>query len=276
MSALHCSTPRPRVARATPAERAMAAAAAMVDPIGLDELIALAELQTRVDRKYFVPAEVFRRMIAELAGELRVLDIDGRRTSATSRSTSTPRPGHLPGAPAAPPAAVQGPHPDLHRQRADHVRGQAHRSARRDRQAARAAPGRAPRRAHRRGPGPPAQHAVPGLPPGPAGRDAADAGHHLPAHHVRLPHRRGAADLRRRVVCRDPSTRSTTPAPTCWWRASPAGRRQRRRPDAARPGRAPGLGEQVLRRRRRTAPRTALQPLAPDPAALLRAAPAAA
>ncbi|HYV77409.1 MAG TPA: hypothetical protein VE979_04735 [Streptosporangiaceae bacterium] len=36
----------------------------------------LAELQTRVDRKYFVPADVFRGMIAELAGELRVLDID--------------------------------------------------------------------------------------------------------------------------------------------------------------------------------------------------------
>ena len=33
-----------------------------------------------MDRKYFVPADVFRRMIAELAGELRVLDIDGRRT----------------------------------------------------------------------------------------------------------------------------------------------------------------------------------------------------
>ena len=27
--------------------------------------MALAELQTRVDRKYFVPADVFRRMIAE-------------------------------------------------------------------------------------------------------------------------------------------------------------------------------------------------------------------
>ncbi len=40
----------------------------------------LAELQTRVDRKYFVPADVFRRMIAELAGEMRVLDIDGKRT----------------------------------------------------------------------------------------------------------------------------------------------------------------------------------------------------
>ena len=45
---------------ATPAERAVAAAAAVVEPIGLDELIELAELQTRVDRKYFVPADVFR------------------------------------------------------------------------------------------------------------------------------------------------------------------------------------------------------------------------
>jgi hypothetical protein len=52
----------------------------VVDPIGLDELMGLAELQTRVDRKYFVPAGVFRRLIDELAGELRVLDIDGRRT----------------------------------------------------------------------------------------------------------------------------------------------------------------------------------------------------
>src|SRR6185312_8918761 len=65
---------------ATAAERAVGAAAAVVEPIGLDELMALAELQTRVDRKYFVPADVFRRMIGELAGELRVLDIDGLRT----------------------------------------------------------------------------------------------------------------------------------------------------------------------------------------------------
>ena len=65
---------------ATPAEQAVAAAASMVEPIGLDELMELAELQTRVDRKYFVPAEVFRRSIGELADELRVLDIEGRRT----------------------------------------------------------------------------------------------------------------------------------------------------------------------------------------------------
>ena len=52
----------------------------MVEPIGLAELIALAELQTRVDRKYFVPAEVFQRLISELGGELRVLDMEGRRS----------------------------------------------------------------------------------------------------------------------------------------------------------------------------------------------------
>ena len=63
-----------------PADRAVAEAATMVDPIGLKELMDLAELQTRVDRKYFVPAAVFRKLIAELRGELRVLEIDGRRT----------------------------------------------------------------------------------------------------------------------------------------------------------------------------------------------------
>jgi hypothetical protein len=64
----------------TSAERAVAAAAAMVDPIDLAELNALAELQTRVDRKYFVPAELFQRLIAELADEMQVLEMDGRRT----------------------------------------------------------------------------------------------------------------------------------------------------------------------------------------------------
>jgi hypothetical protein len=64
----------------TPAERAVAAAAAMVAPIGLKELNALAELQTRVDRKYFVPAELFHQLIARLVDEMQVLEIDGRRT----------------------------------------------------------------------------------------------------------------------------------------------------------------------------------------------------
>jgi hypothetical protein len=66
--------------RVTPAERAVTDAAAMVASIGLDELMELAELQTRVDRKYFVPAAIFHRMIAELAPQMRVLEIDGRRT----------------------------------------------------------------------------------------------------------------------------------------------------------------------------------------------------
>ena len=64
----------------SPAEQAVAAAAEMVDPIGLDELMKLAELQTRVDRKYFVAADVFGRLIGELADGLRVLDIDGLRS----------------------------------------------------------------------------------------------------------------------------------------------------------------------------------------------------
>ena len=38
-------------AAASRAEQAVAAAAALVDPIGLDELMELDELQTRVDRK---------------------------------------------------------------------------------------------------------------------------------------------------------------------------------------------------------------------------------
>jgi hypothetical protein len=64
----------------TPAERAVRAAASTVDPIGLSALMELAELQTRVDRKYFVPADAFRRLIDELGDELLVLDIDGLRS----------------------------------------------------------------------------------------------------------------------------------------------------------------------------------------------------
>jgi VTC domain len=63
-----------------PAGRAVAAAALMVEPIGLTALNELAELQTRVDRKYFVPADVFHQLIAALADQLRVLDIDALRS----------------------------------------------------------------------------------------------------------------------------------------------------------------------------------------------------
>ena len=70
----------PEQAHSVPAERAVAAAAAGVKGLSLDELNDLAELQTRVDRKYFVPADVFRRLIAELGDEMKVLHIDGRRS----------------------------------------------------------------------------------------------------------------------------------------------------------------------------------------------------
>jgi hypothetical protein len=65
---------------ASPAGLAVAEAARAVQPIGLAELTDLAELQTRVDRKYFVPADVFGRLVGDLAGQLRVLEIGGRRT----------------------------------------------------------------------------------------------------------------------------------------------------------------------------------------------------
>jgi hypothetical protein len=80
VDAAHAAPAAAAVTGGSPAERAVAAAAAGVDPIGLAELMELAELQTRVDRKYFVPADVFRRLIAELTGELRVLDMDGVRS----------------------------------------------------------------------------------------------------------------------------------------------------------------------------------------------------
>jgi hypothetical protein len=79
LTAIPSTSRVPRVVGSS-AERAVAAGAAMVEPIGLEELNALAELQTRVDRKYFVPAEAFRQMIRELSDELQVLEIDGRRT----------------------------------------------------------------------------------------------------------------------------------------------------------------------------------------------------
>src|SRR5687767_5512097 len=78
--ALYPAPPAAPAVRVSAAEQAVTQAAAMVAPIGLTELMGLAELQTRVDRKYFVPAPVFRQMIAQLANQMRVLEIDGRRT----------------------------------------------------------------------------------------------------------------------------------------------------------------------------------------------------
>ena len=49
-------------------------------PVGLAELVERAALQTRVDRKYVVPAEALPQLVEQLAPHARVLDIDGRRT----------------------------------------------------------------------------------------------------------------------------------------------------------------------------------------------------
>lgn len=48
-------------------------------PIGLAELDRRAALQTRVDRKYLVPAGTVQRLLGEFGCGLRVLDIGGRR-----------------------------------------------------------------------------------------------------------------------------------------------------------------------------------------------------
>ncbi|NQX25941.1 polyphosphate polymerase domain-containing protein [Microbacteriaceae bacterium VKM Ac-2854] len=49
--------------------------------ISLDELIEKAALQTRVDRKYIVPAEGLEAVLADLDPGTRVLEIDGQRHS---------------------------------------------------------------------------------------------------------------------------------------------------------------------------------------------------
>ena len=143
-----------------------------------------------MDRKYFVPADVFRRMIAELAGELRVLDMDGKRTFGYE--------------------SVYFDTPDLSTYRA-HVQRRRLRFKARTRTytdsglcmfevkltgaRGETVKERVPHPEQYRAEltedalDPPAHHAVPGLPPGPAGGAAADPGDHLPAHDLRVAHR---------------------------------------------------------------------------------------
>jgi hypothetical protein len=52
---------------------------ALLPPVPLAELDAQAALLTRRDRKYLVPMVVVERLVAELADQVRVLEIDGRR-----------------------------------------------------------------------------------------------------------------------------------------------------------------------------------------------------
>lgn len=48
-------------------------------PVDLDEVVRLAALQVRLDRKYLVPADEVPGLVEELAGGYRALDIGGRR-----------------------------------------------------------------------------------------------------------------------------------------------------------------------------------------------------
>ncbi|MEU4236159.1 VTC domain-containing protein [Actinoplanes sp. NPDC026619] len=60
--------------------------------IGLDELVERAELLTRIDRKYLLPAAALPAILAGLPGDARVLEIDGGRTFAyRSQYFDTPR-----------------------------------------------------------------------------------------------------------------------------------------------------------------------------------------
>ncbi|MCC3765915.1 polyphosphate polymerase domain-containing protein [Glycomyces sp. TRM65418] len=51
-------------------------------PVGLGELLAVAELQTRVDRKYLVSQEELAALAKDMGGELAVLEIQGVRRFA--------------------------------------------------------------------------------------------------------------------------------------------------------------------------------------------------
>jgi hypothetical protein len=74
------ATTGPALPDGGPGQDAVRAAGALIDPIGLPDLLGLAELQTRVDRKYFVPAAAFTTFAGLMAADLRVLDIEGRRS----------------------------------------------------------------------------------------------------------------------------------------------------------------------------------------------------
>lgn len=65
--------------RPAPAEHVVRLAVDDMTPVGLDAVTQRAELLTRVDRKYFVPATLFSELAGQLAGEYGVLDIGGLR-----------------------------------------------------------------------------------------------------------------------------------------------------------------------------------------------------
>lgn len=82
---LHWSAPPPataavaRLGAGAANEWAVHEATDRAPAMTLDELLATAELLSRFDRKYFVPAETFRVFAAKLHDDFRVLDIHGLR-----------------------------------------------------------------------------------------------------------------------------------------------------------------------------------------------------
>lgn len=53
-----------------------------MDPVTLDEVMRLADLQVRLDRKYLVPVHLANQLLNEFAGSLKALEIESRRAFA--------------------------------------------------------------------------------------------------------------------------------------------------------------------------------------------------
>jgi VTC domain len=233
----------------------------------------LAELQTRVDRKYFVPADVFRQLIAKLADQLRVLDIDALRSFDYE--------------------SVYFDTPELSTYRAHLQRRRLRFKARtrtyldsgltmfevkltgaRGETVKRRVPHPIEHRteltdealAHLAGTLCAAYHQD--VPPGM--RPTLVTAYSRTTFASRTGEMRLTCDTG--LVCRDQHHEVRDSGTHVLVEQVGNRGRQHRRPDAAQSGRATDLGEQVRRRRRRPAPRAALQPLAPDAAALLHAA----
>jgi hypothetical protein len=60
--------------------RTMTGALAQLRPVGLDDVLAEAALQVRVDRKYLVPIGAFVELVTRLRDRFAVLEIDGQRS----------------------------------------------------------------------------------------------------------------------------------------------------------------------------------------------------
>lgn len=66
----------------TPATDTLSEVTRDLAPASLAQVMAVAELQTRVDRKYLVPTTALRELLTRLAGRMDVLEIDGLRSFA--------------------------------------------------------------------------------------------------------------------------------------------------------------------------------------------------